>query len=494
MRKRNNTNPPALTQSTPSNPSQPANEAGDAAIAQKPKKTVLRKLLIAACIFIGAALLLFISLGALLLSRISKQGTHTFQQDPVIPVEITPSPASTPKPPQSAAPSPTITPAAEEAPDEALPEFEPLPLQDIYPQTALSDAQLQIMKTQNAEKSQFTHILLVGADRRGTRGDSNADTIMIATLDKRNNRLKLTSVLRDCFVPIPGFEDGRINSALAHGGMPLLLQTLNSMLHLELTNYVLVDFRMFEDIIDKMGGVVIRMSAAEISAANDNIAGLNKQRGASYLWDGFIFAEAGNVRLTGQQALAYARIRKIDSDFSRTNRQFKVLNTIFSKFRSKKLTEQYELMYDLLPLVETDLSGIQIIDIGISALSMDTSGILHATIPFEGHYRSGNVRGRSALALDLPMTAWKAHEFMYAFAGQPDEAPLLQGGPSLPPRTPGPTPPPTDMYPYGLPTPNDGAPTPTPTSNPDDPNDPPPALTRRLPATPRGAPTPGAPE
>ena len=403
---------------------------------EKKKRGVLFKVLLGAALLLGGAVIAVLLLGGTLFLRMSRPGDTVFAEEdngtPAPTIMATPTPVPTPvvTPEPGATPSPTPVPT-------------PQPLHDLYPQTFLTDAQKAAIQAQNANTSEYTNILLVGVDRRGTRGNSNADVIMVASIDRHNGRLKLTSLLRDLYVPIEGYEPSRINSAAAKGGIPLLMRTVNAALQMDIKNYVLVDFSMFEDIVDKLDGVTVRMSAEEISAANDNIAGLNKQRNVSYLWDGFIFAEPGNVRLTGKQALGYARIRHLDSDFVRTNRQFKVLTAIFAKFRSKNLTKQYELLYDLMPMVETDLTPAQIIDIAISALSMDTQGLLHMAVPQEEHYKSGRIGGSSVLIMDMPMHAWLVHRFIYTSVEEPEEAKVLSGGKSLPPRTPGPTLPPT---------------------------------------------------
>lgn len=431
---------------------------------QKKKRTTLQKIMIALAVTLGALLLIAGGLILRLLSRVSAPGTHTFaDEDGTVAAYAAATPAPTPTPapiPATEAPVENAEPTPTPLP---TPEPGPLPLEDIYTQTYLTGEQLQTI-AENKADSDVINILLVGVDRRGTRGDSNADVVMVATLDKKNNRLKLTSLLRDLYVPIEGFAPGRLNSAAARGGMPLLIGTVNSVLRLNIQNYVLVDFSMFEKIVNKLGGVTVYMTSKEISAANDNIAGLNKQRGVDYLWDGFIFANAGNVKLTGKQALGYARIRKIDSDFKRTNRQFNVLKAIYAKFRSKNLVEQYALLDELLPLVETDLSGVQIIDLAITALSLDTGGLLHYTVPADGLYKSGRANGSYALLLDMPASAWAAHDFIYASTEEPEEAKVLSPGSSLPPRTPSPTLDPVPEYPGQYPH-NPGGPifvTPTP--------------------------------
>lgn len=397
----------------------------------------LKWVLIGVPCLIAAAVIAVLIMGGSLLSRMAEPGTTTFaEEEPEIPEE-TPTPMPIPALTPTPAPEPGATPAPTPTP-EPTPE-PPLPLSDLYPQTKLTDFMKGYMEELNQDTENYTNVLLIGVDRRGSRGDSQADVMMIATLDKKNGRLKLMSILRDVFVHIPGHGEYRLNSAAAKGGVPLLMDTINENFHLNISQYVLVDFNMFEKVVNKLGGVTVRMTAEEISAANDCIAGLNKQRGVDYLWDGFIFAEAGNVRLTGKQALGYSRVRKIDSDFTRTNRQFKVLSAIFAKFRSKNLLEQYDILNEIMPMVETNMNAGDIIECATAALKMDTPGILSYTVPIEGLYKSGRVNGSSVLLLDLPMHAWRMHHFIYNNHDIPDEAKVLSAGASLPPRTPSPT-------------------------------------------------------
>lgn len=422
--------------------------------APKKQRSLAYKILLGILLFAASAIVVVVALGFFLLGRIQAPGAFVFEQEPT--------------PLQEPAPTASIPPALEQADnqqqeateqqEENTPAFEgepeivadePLPLEDLYPQTRLSAAQQAAMAAQNENKQAYVNILVVGVDRRGTQGRANADVVMIGTLDKKNGRLKLTSLLRDLYVPIPGFENARLNSAAAKGGMPLLMHTVNEALQLDIENYVLVDFSMFEKIINKLGGVTVHMSAAEISAANDNIAGLNKQRGVSYLWDGFIFANPGNVQLNGKQALGYVRIRKIDSDFGRTNRQFQLLNAVFAKFKGKNAIEQYDLIVDVLSNVETDLSAAQLIEYGVAALSLDTGGLMHQTVPMEGLYQNGKVNRSFVFLFDMPATAWQVHRFIYLDTSEPKKAQVLSPGASLPPRTPGltPTPSPTPFIP-----------------------------------------------
>ena len=369
---------------------------------------------------IGITLIAVAVLGANLLNSIRRpENTPIFEatEDDIL---ITPRPIPTP----AATPAPSATPVPT-----------PIPMSELYEQTWLDPVTVSSME-QNRNDSRYINILLIGVDRRTSSGNSNTDTMFIATVDTVHNSLKLTTLMRDMLINIPGTGYGKLNSAAVKGGMDLLFETLNSNFCLNLSEYVLVDFAMFEQIVDEMNGVTVKMTAEEISAANDCIAGLNKQMGTEDPWDGFIFAEPGNVKLTGKQALGYARIRKIDSDFSRTERQFKLLNNIYAKFLSLDTAKQYKLIEKVLPMVETNMTNQRILDCAANVLGMDIGGLLYSRIPADDTYISDKYERKSVVLADITANAALLHEFIFSSAEHADDAAVLKPGPSLPPRTP----------------------------------------------------------
>lgn len=356
-------------------------------------------------------------LGLNLLNKISRPASDIFEGG-----APAPTPAATTAAGAPATPTPTPAPT-------------PLPLSDIATQTRLTGDQ-QAKMSSHLEDERFINVLLLGVDRRGSSGNSNTDTMMIATIDRAHNKLKLTSLMRDMLVDIPERGYDKLNSAAPKGGIPLLLSTIEQNFEMRLSSYVLVDFKMFESIVDELGGVTVKMTAEEISAANDCIAGLNKQWGVDYLWDGFIFAEAGNVKLSGKQALGFARVRKIDSDFSRTERQYELIRAIFAKFMAAGVTKQYTMLENLLPLVETNMDNATIISCATSALGMDVNGISFLRIPADGECQTGKYNRKSVVIADLPASAWRIHEFIYESNEAAETAAVLEPGQTLPPRTP----------------------------------------------------------
>lgn len=279
---------------------------------------------------------------------------------------------------------------------------------------ALSKEEKELLRIQ-AEESDVENIVLIGIDRRSDEeAHSRSDSIMIATLDKPNKRLKLTSIMRDLYVPIgKGSRSNKINSAFNNGGADLLMLTINNNFSLSIENYITVDFSMFEKIVDALGGITIEMSSGEVSEANNCIAGLNLQR-KDPRNDGLITASAGAITLTGKQALGYARMRHFgNGDFARTSRQYKVLQEIFSEFRVKSKTKQLQIIYDVLPLVETNLSPLQIVSLATQAIGMGTTDILHYRIPVEGMYRRGTVNGMWVLQPNIEENTEALHDFIF---------------------------------------------------------------------------------
>lgn len=371
-------------------------------------------------------------LGTNLLNRINRTDPSEALVSDQTPALTDEAPDMTPTPTRS--PAPASTQAQTETPATPRPT---LPISEFYEQTYLTDEQLAKMEADSVDEN-VINVLLIGGDRRAHSGGYNSDTMMIATVDKNNGRLKLTSLMRDQLVMIPGIGYGKLNSAAARGGVQLLFDTIYENFHVKIDKYVMVDLYTFVEIIDKMGGVTLKLTAEEISAANDCIAGLNKQLGVDYLWDGFIFADPGPVQLTGKQALGYVRIRKIDSEFVRVERQYALLGTVFAKFMKMGATKQYDMLYDLLPYVETNLTNAQIVSIATAALSLNQKGILFCRLPVEGLYQNGKWEKHFVFFCDLPAQSLKLNEFIYDNADEPKAIKLSEPNPSLPPRTPNP--------------------------------------------------------
>lgn len=247
-----------------------------------------------------------------------------------------------------------------------------------YEATPLSD---------NSEKD-VVNILLVGRDADAGNG-TRSDTMLLCSFNKRDDTITLTSFLRDLYVKIPGHHKDRINAAYAFGGIELLDETLLENFGVEVDGNVEVDFSDFQEIIDLMGGVTMELTAAEARVINDHVR--DKE------------VTEGTHLLDGRQALAYVRNRKdADGDFSRTNRQRKLLRAMAQAYKSKKLTQMLGLMEDILPMISTDISAIELTNYAWTLFPMlNSAQIKTQSIPVEDGFRYANVDGKAVLLPDM---------------------------------------------------------------------------------------------
>ena len=253
------------------------------------------------------------------------------------------------------------------------------------------------------------NILLVGEEAindGGARG--RTDSMMIATINTKQKALKLTSIMRDLYVAIPGYSDNKLNAAYHNGGMPLLKQTIEENFDIELDGSVFVNFSGFEEIIDRLGGVEITLTANEAAYLNRTNYISNRI---------YRNVRAGTQTLNGNQALGYTRIRYVKTeserdDFGRTSRQRTVLNAIFEKYKSKSLPELVTILYDILPLVTTDISKSTIMDYLATVVTLGATELETMRIPVDNAYSGSSVRGMSVL---LPNTLQDNIDALHTF-------------------------------------------------------------------------------
>jgi len=227
------------------------------------------------------------------------------------------------------------------------------------------------------------NVLLLGLDatHENTR---RSDSIIIASIGR--GRLHLTSVLRDTRLAIPGRGDGKLNAAYAYGGPWLVARTLNENLKLNIVHYVAVDYAALVRIVDALGGVDVEITQAEMDKINAEInARRDRWRALGYT-AGNLEDWGANTRLNGLQALTYARIRKLDSDFVRASRQRALLNALLRRLRESLINpvRMFRLAQALVQSVDTDLTPVQLALLGEKALASGVTGNLR--LPVDGSY------------------------------------------------------------------------------------------------------------
>lgn len=232
--------------------------------------------------------------------------------------------------------------------------------------------------TQTALKG-YRNIAFFGVDSRDGSLETGArsDSIMVVSINQETKDVKITSIYRDTCMQVPGYGLTKATHAYAYGGATLAMSMLNTNLDLDITEFATVDFGVLAKIIDGLGGVEIDVSDAEFSLINKLIDEQNRVTGS----DSPHLDSSGYQLLNGTQATAYARIRKIDSDFKRAERQRIVLSKIFEKAKTADIGTLLNLIDTVLPEVYTNLSSTELIALAKDVFSYNIAD--QAGFPFE---------------------------------------------------------------------------------------------------------------
>lgn len=231
------------------------------------------------------------------------------------------------------------------------------------------------------------NFLLVGQDRREGMPRMHSDAMILVTINKSTKTLTMTSFLRDTWVYIPGYYNERLNVPYMLEGFDLLNETLEYTFGVSAEHNIEVDFSGFQATIELVGGVDIDLTSAEANHLN----------GQNYSWG----LKEGLNHLDGEQALAYSRIRYIDNDFGRTNRQRTVLTALIDKAKTLTISQLLDLAYGLIPMVSTDMTDGEIISCIMElAPLLPELKIVSQRIPADGAYTFASINEKSVIYLN----------------------------------------------------------------------------------------------
>lgn len=199
------------------------------------------------------------------------------------------------------------------------------------------------------------NILLLGVDETG----QHSDCIMMVSIDSRSKseRLILTSFPRDLYVDIPGYGKNKMVEAYSFGGAALSVETIKKNFKININDYAMIDLYGLTKVIDHLGGVRVNISEQEAKLINQ-YSGESKKR----LW-------AGSSVLTGKQASYYSRIRSIDSDLQRMQREQAVMGGMIDQFKLLDLSSIMKLAQDALPLLKTNMDKNMILALAKDAFA-----------------------------------------------------------------------------------------------------------------------------
>lgn len=275
-----------------------------------------------------------------------------------------------------------------------------------------------------SEVKGITNVLLIGTDGRTLDEASRSDSIIIATLDNNNKKVKLSTIMRDTVVEIPGYGDDKINAAFAlgcleedeegnikgtDGGVDLLMKTIEENFNLHLDKYVIVNFWGFEAIIDEIGGIDIDVKDYEIDE-------VNKYIGESTGVNSPMLENPGLQQLNGQQALSYARIRYVgNGDFERGQRQTLVLTKVAEKLKNINPIKYVSIANTMSKHVKTNIDIPQVLNLAYTIYKLPSLDISKLQIPqTELIARDGYYKDKGwCLLIDIEQNSKVLYDFIF---------------------------------------------------------------------------------
>lgn len=300
--------------------------------------------------------------------------------------------------------------------DETVPETlasDPI-FDTIYEETA--DSYKEAVKnwaTNGGEVMYSNHvinILCCGVDTRNPNAIAGlTDTILIMSINTELKTLTLTSIMRDsfCYIQNPDGSGGtfnKINAAFPFYGVDGLIPAIENNFKIRIDGYALINFSLFKAAIDKLGGVTVPVQQYEANYMNNNYQNCSIEAGDA-------------VTLTGDEALAFCRSRKCDSDgdVSRTRRQRQVIQSLLGKAKDIKLSELDDYVKDFLPYVQTSYTTKDVLELGTRAItegwaSYDFKQVL---APSEDAIKGVSGSAMWYWAVDYPLAAQNVQNAIY---------------------------------------------------------------------------------
>ena len=269
------------------------------------------------------------------------------------------------------------------------------PIETFTEQTQPTEATMPTLPEETANGMKTLNVLLVGEDQWDNEEYGRSDTIILCSIDSVRDTITMVSFLRDLYVEIPGHGSNKINAAYAFGGVDLLTETLMHNFGVHVDETIETDFAGYVNMIDYLGGVQIDLTAKEANYLNSGKVWTPDPEAPWSLTE-------GTNLLTGYQALAYSRLRYIDSDFVRTERQQAVLTELLSRFHRLSWTQTAEAMDCMLTESKTSMTDQEffLYTIGFYPVLMDGS-VVSQQIPAEGTWSYRTIRGMSTIDADL---------------------------------------------------------------------------------------------
>lgn len=256
-----------------------------------------------------------------------------------------------------------------------------------------------LMITQGLDPD-WMNILLLGTDtRKGMLNEGRSDAMLIMSVNKKTGAIKLSSLVRDMLVEIPGASRAdKIAHANAYGGPLLAVKTVNKLFGLNISHYCSVNFQGFVNAVNILGGVDVVLTKGEAYRMR------------------LEYSEEP-IHLNGAKSLHYVRIRALDNNFGRNERQRKFLAALLEKVRQGDRGAAMDAITQALSMTTTNLSAAQLMEL-IPAVLSSKAEIEMISLPEYGYFTTGKAKNgnNGVIAREKEMVA-AFHKFLY---GMPD--------------------------------------------------------------------------
>lgn len=284
------------------------------------------------------------------------------------------------------------------------------------------------------DEAGIINILLLGTDEREFEFSdrARADAILLLSLDLNKHTIKLVSIERGLTVPYV-LDDGSygvdlITHCFNYGGADLMMKEVEDCLRVQVDRYVRVNLNIFIKVIDVLGGVEVELTEEEVNYFNDLITNTGGDSTKLYYGDNDNDFEAnlrvGKNLLDGKMALAYARLRIIDSNWHRIVRQRNIIQGCINALKGADVATLNNLCDEILPMVKTNFTKKEIAQLMLQVPNFVSADIEQMTIPAEGTFnREEGAGGMSIYSPIFQDNAIILQEFFYGEVRTPVKRP-----------------------------------------------------------------------
>ena len=235
--------------------------------------------------------------------------------------------------------------------------------------------ELSQISSEGPFKDNKVNILAVGYDA-DVNGPSRADTIILISIDVDTNEAGLIFLPRDTYIKSQKRNFTKLNSSHVYGGIELTQETIEDMLEVDIDYYLETDFKGFERIIDRLGGVNVKVS--------EHLNYVDKAGGL------YINIPAGQQNLNGKEALQYVRFRDERGDIGRIERQQKFVDAVFAKVLSPAIiTKIPGIIKEVNDAINTNIPVTDITPFLNTAKEINLNQIETKMLPGEPKYING---------------------------------------------------------------------------------------------------------